>query len=117
MLTESPKAYIIGKQDPSYSTIIEQVQGIVFLATPHSGAGYARLLNLILEATPFATSRKEYVAQLEPSSPILQDISEQFSKVCNDLALVSFYETMRTAFGRGVKKIVRFIKIPPYQDN
>lgn len=116
-MTEFPKAYILGKQDPLYSTIIEQVQGIVFLATPHSGAGYAKLLNLILEASPFATSRKEYVAQLEPSSPILQDISEQFSKVCSDLALVSFYETMRTTFGRGVKKIVRSTKTPLCQDN
>lgn len=91
------------------SKIIEQVRGIVFLATPHGGAGDAKLLNLILGASPFATSRKEYVTQLEPTSPVLQDINEQFSKVCSELALVSFYETMRTVFGRGVKKIVSHV--------
>ena len=93
------------------SKVIEQVRGIVFLATPHRGAGDAKLLNLILEASPFATSRKEYVAQLEPTSPMLQDINDQFSKMCGELALVSLYETMRTVFGRGVKKLVRSISI------
>ena len=97
----------MGRQDPMCAKLIEQVRGIVFLATPHRGAGDAKLLNLILEASPFATSRKEYVAQLEPTSPMLQDINDQFSKMCGELALVSLYETMRTVFGRGVKKLVR----------
>ncbi|KAL9035623.1 MAG: hypothetical protein Q9214_006494, partial [Letrouitia sp. 1 TL-2023] len=86
--------------------MIEQVRGIVFLATPHGGAGDAKLLNSILKASPFITTRKEYIAQLEPTSPMLQDINEQFSKMCSELALVSFYETMRTVFARGVKKII-----------
>ena len=93
------------------SKVFEQVRGIVFLATPHGGAGDAKLLNSILEASPFATSRKEYVAQLEPTSPMLQDINDQFSKVCSELALVSFYETMKTVFARGVKKIVRYVAL------
>ena len=106
--TKRYKAYILGKQDPMCSNIIEKVRGIVFLATPHGGAGDAKLLNLILEASPFST-KKEYVAQLEPTSSMLQDINDQFSKMCSDLVLVSFYETMKTVFGRGVKKIVRLL--------
>ena len=66
------------------------------------------MLNSILEASPFITSKKEYIAQLEPMSPMLQDINHQFSNICSDLALVSFYETMRTVFARGIKKMVRF---------
>lgn len=95
------------------SSIIEQVRSIVFLATPHGGAGDAKLLNLILEASPFSTSKKEYVAQLEPTSSMLQDINDQFSKMCTDLVLVSLYETMKTVFGRGVKKIVRLSPFSP----
>ncbi|KAL8804696.1 MAG: hypothetical protein Q9182_002388 [Xanthomendoza sp. 2 TL-2023] len=102
------QAYILGRQDPMCSKVFEQVRGIVFLATPHGGASDAKLLNSILEASPFSTSRKEYIAQLEPTSHMLQDINDQFSKTCGELALVSFYETMRTVFARGVKKIVRF---------
>ena len=101
------KAYILGKQDPMCSNIIEKVRGIVFLATPHRGAGDAKLLNLILEASPFSTSKKEYIAQLEPTSSMLQDINDQFSKMCSNLVLVSFYETMKTVFGWGIKRIVR----------
>lgn len=103
------KAYILGRQDPICSKVFEQVRGIVFLATPHGGASDAKLLNSILEASPFSTSRKEYIAQLEPTSHMLQDINDQFSRICGELALVSFYETLRTVFARGVKKIVRFL--------
>ncbi|KAL9018256.1 MAG: hypothetical protein Q9185_004422 [Variospora sp. 1 TL-2023] len=105
------KAYILGRQDPMCSKVFEQVRGIVFLATPHGGASDAKLLNSILEASPFSTTRKEYVAQLEPTSHMLQDINDQFSKTCGELNLVSFYETMRTVFARGVKKIVGFITL------
>ncbi|CAL8574483.1 hypothetical protein XPA_000443 [Xanthoria parietina] len=100
------KAYILGRQDPMCSKVFEQVRGIVFLATPHGGASDAKLLNSILEASPFSTSRKEYIAQLEPTSHMLQDINDQFSRICGELALVSFYETLRTVFARGVKKII-----------
>ncbi|KAL8643449.1 MAG: hypothetical protein Q9226_008364, partial [Calogaya cf. arnoldii] len=86
--------------------VFQQVRGIVFLATPHGGASDAKLLNSILETSPFSTSRKEYIAQLEPTSHMLQDINDQFSRICGELALVSFYETMRTVFARGVKKII-----------
>lgn len=93
------------------SKVFEQVQGIVFLATPHRGAGDVKLLNSILKTSPFATSRTEYVAQLEPTSLMLQDINDQLSKICIELALVSFYETMRKVFTRGVKKIIRSITL------
>ena len=93
--------------------MISQVRAIVFLATPHRGSNYAKTLNQILTVSPFGTSRKEYVAELETTSSTIQDINDQFRTVCAELILVSFYETMKTSFGRGIKRTVRVIAPAP----
>ena len=93
--------------------MISQVRAIAFLATPHRGANYAKILNQILAASPFGTSQKEYVAELEATSSTIQDINDQFRTVCAELILVSFYETMKTSFGRGIKRTVRVIAPAP----
>lgn len=77
----------------------------MFLATPHRGANYAKLLNTVLEASPFGTSKKEYVAQLETASQVIQDINDDFRLSGAELILVSFYETEKMHFTRGVNKI------------
>lgn len=101
------KAYVLGKQDHEYVDIISRVRGILFLATPHRGAQYAKILNNILSVAPFGPSSKAYVADLDIHSGVLQDINEQFRVVCGDLALVSFFETLKTSFGV-TKVLVRF---------
>lgn len=101
------KAYVLGKHDQEYASIISQVYGIVFLATPHRGAHYAKILNNILSTTPLGTSPKAYVADLDTHSTALQDINEQFRTSCEDLALFSFFETLKTNFGL-TKALVRF---------
>lgn len=78
---------------------------MVFLATPHKGSGFAQTLNSILKTSP-GGSAKAYVAELEKKSGSLQDINEQFRNVCGDLELVSFYETLKTSLGVGIKKMV-----------
>ena len=93
------KAYVLGKQDHEYVDIIGRVHGILFLATPHRGAQYAKILNNILSTAPFGSSPKAYVADLDIHSGALQDINEQFRVLCGDLALVSFFETLKTSFG------------------
>lgn len=92
------KAYVLGKQDHEYVDIMSRVHGILFLATPHRGAEYAKTLNNILSTAPFGSS-KAYIADLNIHSSALQDINEQFRVLCGDLALVSFYETLKTSFG------------------
>ncbi|KAL8816847.1 MAG: hypothetical protein Q9223_004212 [Gallowayella weberi] len=89
------KAYIIGKQDPEFSGIVSQVYGILFLATPHRGSQYAKMLNNILSTTPMGAPPKAYVASLDAQSEALQDINEQFRVNCQNLALVSFYESLK----------------------
>lgn len=93
------KAYVLGRQDFEYADIISRVHGVAFLATPHRGAQYAKTLNNILSAAPFGASAKAYVAELDIHSGTLQDINEQFRTVCGELALVSFFETLKTNFG------------------
>ncbi|KAK1764603.1 hypothetical protein QBC33DRAFT_594654 [Phialemonium atrogriseum] len=93
------QAYLLGKADKHFSQLIDKVFGIAFLATPHGGAQYARLLNNVLSAAPIAGHPKLYVAELEKQSGSIQDINEKFGQDCEDLALISFYETLRTNLG------------------
>jgi pimeloyl-ACP methyl ester carboxylesterase len=93
------KAYVLGKHDKQYSSLIAQVYGILFLATPHRGAQYAKMLNNILSTAPLGGAPKAYVAELDTQSSSLQDINEQFRTCCEELQLASFFETKKTSFG------------------
>ncbi|MCJ1353732.1 MAG: hypothetical protein MMC33_003719 [Icmadophila ericetorum] len=99
------KAYIIGKSDPQYTDLVARISSIVFLATPHKGSAYAQTLNSILKVSPI-NSAKAYVAELEKNSSSLQDINEQFRHICAELELVSFYETLKTSIGAGIKRMI-----------
>ncbi|KAL8823269.1 MAG: hypothetical protein Q9191_006015 [Dirinaria sp. TL-2023a] len=98
------KAYILGKHGDKYAGIISKVHGIVFLATPHKGSQYAKLLNNILSTAPLGAPPKAYVADLDTHAHAIQDINEQFRSSCTNLALVSFFETQK--IGLGVKIFV-----------
>ncbi|KAL8792252.1 MAG: hypothetical protein Q9195_005131 [Heterodermia aff. obscurata] len=93
------KAYILGRSTSEYAQIVSNVYGIVFLATPHRGAQYAKMLNHILSTAPLGAPPKAYIADLDTHSSALQDINEQFRTLCNELSLFSFFETLKTSFG------------------
>ncbi len=93
------KAYVLGKHDSRYAHIISKIHGIMFLATPHRGAHYAKILNNILSTAPLGAPPKAYIEDLDTHSRTLQDINEQFRTLCADLSLVSFFETLKTSFG------------------
>lgn len=93
------KAYTMGKHDAQYSGLVSRIKAILFLATPHRGSRYAKILNNILSTTPLATSSKAYVAGLDKQSDAIQDINEAFRQHCDGLSLCSFYETLRTNLG------------------
>jgi hypothetical protein len=95
----------MGMLDDTYSAVISQVLGMIFLSTPHKGSSYAHILNNILSASPIS-SFKLFVAELESQSPTLLTINEQFRLVCKELKLVSFYETLKTSVGVGTKRMV-----------
>lgn len=93
------KAYILGKYDSKYAHLIEKTYGLMFLATPHRGSQYAKILNNILSIAPLRAPPKAYVADLDAHAAAIQDINEQFRSSCGDLALVSFFETHKIGFG------------------
>lgn len=93
------KAVVLGKNDKQYSELMARVYGIMFLATPHRGAQYAKMLNNILSTCPLGPPPKAYVAELDMHSPSLQDINEQFRVGCENLELISFFETRKTNLG------------------
>ncbi len=96
------KAYILGTQDVQYRDILDNVRGIVFLATPHRGSNLADMLNTLLSAT--FQSPKQYVTDLHRNSARISDINDQFRLYADKLELVSFFETMPTSVG--IKKVV-----------
>lgn len=100
------RAYLMGKQDSQFASIVSRVHGVVFLATPHRGSQFAKMLNNILSKSPLGPPPKAYVADLDGESSTIQDINEQFRHVCADLHLVSFFETLKTSVGLG-KVMVR----------
>jgi pimeloyl-ACP methyl ester carboxylesterase len=90
------KAFMLGQQDDRYVALMRRVSGMIFLATPHRGSQYAKMLNHIISVAPIAAPPKAYVAALERQSPVLQDINETFAHQCQHLRLVSFYESLKT---------------------
>lgn len=88
------KAYTLGRIDRRFTRMVSSVTGIVFLATPHRGSQYAKILSRVLAAGSMLAPPKEYVSALEQDSPTIQDISGVFSHHCEELVLVSFYETL-----------------------
>jgi len=103
------KAYILGKHDDHYSSMMIRVHGMFFFSTPHRGSDYAGLLNSILSVTIGASS-KVYVAELEQNSTSINTLNEQFRSNCGKLHLISIYETLPTKVPLGFKKIVGFRK-------
>lgn len=93
------QAYILGRQDKWFSKLISSVTAIVFLATPHHGSQYAKILNRILASVSAVVPPKAYVAALDRQSPVLQEVNEGFSRQCNNLSLVSLHETLPTKVG------------------
>ena len=76
---------------PQYQAIIKQVQGIVFLSTPHMGTHLANLI----ENIGFLTRPTVNVEELKEHSPQLRDINEWYRQNVEKLGIKTqvFYET------------------------
>ena len=98
------QAYITGQNDKEYVDMISQVKSIVFLSTPHRGGNGAEPLSQLLQVFNMS---KEYIKELASTSPFLQNINDDFSNMCQDLKLFSFYETLKTSIHPGKSSYVR----------
>lgn len=86
------RAVILSKQNSTFKMLADRIRAVYFLATPHRGAGSAKLLNNILQIT---FGSREYIADLERSSGALQSINEDFRTYSSGIDLWSFYETQK----------------------
>ena len=62
------KAIISAHNDQSYNKILANVKGIVFIGTPHRGAGLAKYLSNILSV---CFAKKKFVDKIAPSKKLI----------------------------------------------
>lgn len=77
--------------------MLSSVLGVMFLSTPHNGSSHAGLLNNVLAAT--MGKSKTYMSDIASNSTFIEDLNEQFRGVCEDIQLISVYETLPTKLG------------------
>jgi hypothetical protein len=89
---------------------------LIFLATPHRGAQIAQLLNRVLQSI-ITYSRKQFVADLIPSSAILDGQQESFRHIAKKFKLMSFYETKPTPIGvKSIRLLGKDTSVMGYPD-
>jgi len=92
--------------------MMSHVKAIAFLSTPHRGGNGAERLSQILQIFNMS---KDYIKELASNSAFLQNINDDFTNMCQDLRLFSFYETLKTFSGTGnsyVRSLQRVKHIP-----
>jgi hypothetical protein len=99
---------IQGSRRPDCGVIIDAVEAIIFLATPHRGAQTAKLLNQILQFT--LSSDKQYISDLVPTSFTLESQAESFRHIANKFKLVSFYENQPTPLKKNSKMVSKIVR-------
>jgi hypothetical protein len=85
-----------------YHQLLEQVFGIAFFGTPHTGssiASWSTILSKILRAASLGTSTNTQLSKdLESNSKILDKISKSFVERGKRLEIFSFYEVDKMEF-------------------
>ena len=92
------QAYLLAQQDERLRELAGRIQCMFFLATPHRGSDYAKMLNNLLRASA-VLSPKQYVADLARNSTAITAINDEFRFFADDLHIWSFYETLKTRAG------------------
>jgi len=92
------KAYILARRDTATQALAARVQCLIFLATPHRGAGLASVLSNMLRAAGMFNT-KPFLADLEKNSLGLDIINDDFRHYADEVRLLSFYETLKLNLG------------------
>lgn len=90
------KAYMLAREAPMHWDLAKRFHTILFLATPHRGSDWAKVLNNILRA---AFTSRAYVAELDGSSKAIKSINDEFHKFSGEVCLWSFFETQKSRLG------------------
>lgn len=89
--------------EPGVANILKRIKAVIFIATPHRGADYATMLNLLLTCV---FNKNISVEQLRPNSEVLEGITDDFQDIAKSLELVSFWES--TEYGKNTGVIVDY---------
>ena len=94
------KALILAsEQKDQYGSLLQQTAAVVFMGTPHRGADIADWMSYLAHGLYLAQfgggTNRELLACLKKDSPVLTEISRRFAACCQDLKILSFYETRR----------------------
>ena len=84
----------------AYGGLLENAKAIVFMGTPHRGAGTASwgdFFAQVLQALQMNTSRN-LLSDLQKNSEALWQISQQFVERVSTLSIKTFYETHRSDY-------------------
>ncbi|CAN9391730.1 unnamed protein product [Alternaria alternata] len=92
------KAYILARRDIATQALAARVQCLIFLATPHRGAGLASVLSNMLRAAGMFNT-KPFLTDLEKNSLGLDIINDDFRHYADEVRLLSFYETLKLNLG------------------
>ncbi len=99
------QALIIAQQDPSFTTLLDHTDGIIFFGTPHRGARTSADIGVfffdIAQAALSVSgtrllvggTRNDLVKNLRANSPDLRRIIESFRHLHDKMQIVSVYET------------------------
>jgi pimeloyl-ACP methyl ester carboxylesterase len=91
------KAALLGRNDKTYSSMINSIAAVVFLGTPHRGSGLAEVLKKLLSVSLQAP--RAFINDLCKNSSALEEINESFRHIASELSIMSFYETEATKIG------------------
>ncbi|OAG43151.1 hypothetical protein AYO21_02437 [Fonsecaea monophora] len=83
------RAYMLAKHDKSLDSLTSRFRAIYFLATPHQGSDWAKILDRMLHALSLSPT---FVEELKKASGTLQSINEEFRHYFDEFQLFSFYE-------------------------
>ncbi|KAF7919653.1 hypothetical protein EAE99_008505 [Botrytis elliptica] len=89
------KTYLLAIEDPTMHDLVQRVDTMYFLATPHRGSNLATTLNNILRVS-FGT--KQFTTDLEMNSKMIGTINQSFRHYSENLHIWSFYENQETSF-------------------
>ncbi|TGO54275.1 hypothetical protein BOTNAR_0272g00010 [Botryotinia narcissicola] len=82
-------------EDPAMQDLVQRVDTMYFLATPHRGSNLAATLNNILR---ISFGVKQFTINLEMNSKMIASINQSFRHCSENLHIWSFYETQETSF-------------------
>jgi hypothetical protein len=84
---------MLAREDPDLNDLASRIHTLYFLATPHRGSDFTKILVKVLKVSH---GPKPFLAELKRNSESIASVNDSFRHLADDLQLWSFYETVPT---------------------